>query len=232
MVDPEGPLGGAREALDERDHELRTALCGIEAVALGLNWQHDRLTTRQLEELTYAMAAEARRLRTMLDRSVGQPCVFDLAEAVRPVIACARSSGLEVRGSIPSAIDVVGRRDDTAQAVLILLDNARKHAAPSAVDVRATVCGGATTLYIEDRGSGIASELGERLFERGARGDGSSGGGLGLFIARRLMVEQGGSLAVSPRPGGGASFALCLRSAPSTSYERLRSTPRLRTVVT
>ena len=231
-MDPQGPFSQtAADALDERDHELRSALSGIEAVARGLNRQHARLTIRQVDELTHAIAAEARRLRTMLDRTSGQPRAFDLADALRPVIACARSSGLEVRSSIPRGIEVEGRREDTAQAALILLDNARKHAAPSAVDVRATVCGRATTLYVEDRGTGVGGLLDERLFERGVRGDGSSGSGLGLYIARRLMVEQGGSLSVSARPGGGASFALAFGSAPSTSHERLRSIPLLSAVV-
>ena len=112
-----------------------------------------------------------------------------------------------------------------------LLDNARKHAAMSAIDVRATVCGAATTLYVEDDGIGIASVLGERLFERGVRGDGSAGRGLGLFIARRLMTAQGGTLDVEPRPGGGTSFALGFRSAPSSSHQRIHAIPLLATVL-
>ena len=102
--------------------------------------------------------------------------------------------GLDVRVAVPCGIEIEGRRDDAAQVVFTVLDNARKHAAMSAVELRVAVSGAATTLYIEDDGIGITSALGERLFERGVRGDGSAGRGLGLFIARRLMVDQGGSL--------------------------------------
>ena len=225
---PPGPLLGKwAETLDERDHELRSALCGIEAVAQGLNCQHERLTTAQLIELTGALAAEARRLRTLLDPRTAEQATFDLADAVRPVVTSFRTMGVDVRMAVPCGIAVEGRRDDTAQAVFTLLDNARKHAAMSAIDVRATVCGGVTTLYVEDDGIGIASGLGERLFDRGVRGDSSAGRGLGLFIARRLMTAQGGSLAVQPRPGGGTSFALGLRSAPSSSHQRLHAIPLL-----
>ena len=87
----------AVDALDERDHELRSALCGIEVVAQGLNWQYDRLTTQQLAELTGALAAEARRVRSMLDPRAGQPAVFDLADAIRPVVTSFRTMGLDVR---------------------------------------------------------------------------------------------------------------------------------------
>ena len=132
----------------------------------------------------------------MLDPRAVQPAVFDLADAIRPVITSFRTMGLDVRVAVPCGIEVEGRRDDTAQVVFTLLDNARKHAAMSAVELRVAVCGEATTLYVEDDGIGITSDLGERLFERGVRGDASAGRGLGLFIARRLMIDQGGSLDV------------------------------------
>ena len=214
----------------ERDHELRAALCGIESAALSLSWHHDRLTTAQLFELTHAMAAEARRLRASLDPQVERPQPFDLAEAIRPVIMCARSLGVEVRAAVPEGIEVIGRRHDTAQVVFALLDNARKHAAPSPVDLCATVRGGLTTLFIEDYGTGITGPLSERVFERGVVGDKTGGSGLGLFIARRLMVEQGGSLSVQTRPCGGASFRVSLRAAPASSHQQLRSIPLLSAV--
>ena len=231
-MDPKGALGGTRtDARDERDHELRAALFGIEAVAQGLHCQHDRLTTQQLFVLTAALAAEARRLQSLLAPPADQPTVFDLAEAIRPVITSFRASGLDVRFAVPCGIEVAGRRDDTAQVVFTLLDNARKHAAMSAIDVRATVRGAATTLYVEDDGIGISSALCERLFERGVRGDGSAGRGLGLFIARRLMAAQGGTLDVEPRPCHGTSFALGFRSAPTSSHARIHSIPLLATVL-
>ena len=114
---------------------------------------------------------------------------------------------------MPHGIEVVGRRDTTAQVVLGLLHNARKHAPGSPVDVRASVSGDAVTLYVEDRGTGIPGPSPERVFERGVRGSDSDGSGLGLFIARRLMTEQGGSISVRSRPGGGASFVLRFRRA-------------------
>ena len=230
-MDPEAPCcGGSVDERAERDHELRAALYGIESAAIGLNSHHDRLTTAQLFELTNAMAAEARRLRALLDPQVEQPQAFDLADAIRPVITCARSLGVEVRAAVPHGVEVGGRRHDTAQVVFALLDNARQHAAPSPVDIRATVCAEVTTLYVEDCGNGITGPIRERVFERGVVGDESRGSGLGLFIARRLMVQQGGSLSVYSRPGGGASFRLGLRSAPTNSRHQIRSIPLLRAV--
>jgi signal transduction histidine kinase len=198
---------------EERDHDLRAALFGIEASAEGLSRHREQLTPRQFDELAAGLAAEVRRLRSLLDGCGTAPRTFDLADAIDPVVASGRASGLDVRSSVPRGIEVIGRRDATARVVLGLLDNARTHAPGVPVEVRASVCRGASTLYVEDRGKGVSGPAPERLFERGVRGRESTGSGLGLYIARRLMTEQGGSIGVRSRPGGGASFALRFRRA-------------------
>lgn len=210
---------GTHELL-EREHELRASLCGIEAVAVAMNELRDRLRSEDVDQLALTIASEARRLRVMLAPQAKQRAVFDLAEAIRPAIIMTSSLGVMVRDHTPTETWVHGCRDDVAQVVLALLDNARVHAARSAVDIRATDRGGITTLYIEDRGPGIKGISGKATFKRGRRGAQSPGSGLGLHIARRLMVDQGGSLTVNPRLGGGASFMLTLPSSPSGSPVR------------
>ncbi len=225
-------MGGYRgldsDELLEREHELRASLCGIEAVAVAMNDLRDRLRSEDVDQLALAIASEARRLRLMLVPQAKQRADFDLAEAIRPAIIMTCSLGVVVCDAVPAGMWVHGCRDDVAQVVFALLDNARVHAAPSVVDVRATDRGGITTLFIEDRGPGMARIS---AFRRGRRGPQSPGSGLGLHIARRLMVDQGGSLTVNPRPGGGASFMLTLPSAPSASPERLPQVAQQPTVV-
>ena len=223
--------GTDTDELLERDHELRASLFGIEAVAVALNEQRDRLPSGDVDQLALAIASEARRLQLMLAPRAKQLTAFDLAEAIRPAILMIRSLGVVVHDAVPTGMLVQGCRDDVAQVVLALLDNARVHAAPSAVDVRAKLRGATTTLYIEDRGPGIARTGGPLMFKRGERGAQSSGSGLGLFIARRLMVDQAGSLTVYPRVGGGASFALSLPTSASGSSARRSRVARQAAVV-
>ena len=59
------------------------------------------------------------------------------------------------------------------------------------------------TLSVADRGPGVTPAQRSALFERGTRSAETGGAGLGLFVARRLMAEQGGALWFEPRPGGG-----------------------------
>jgi signal transduction histidine kinase len=159
--------------------------------------------------------AEVRRLRGVLTGCRSSRDRFDLAEAIEPVLACARSCGLDVRSTVPRGIDVEGCRASTGQVVLALLDNARHHTASSPVEVRVTVVGDVAALYVEDRGLDLPGLSPARLFDRGVRGDDSNGSGLGLCIAKRLMSEQGGSIAARPRLGGGTSFVVRLRRTPS-----------------
>ena len=103
---------------------------------------------------------------------------------------------------------VVGDRHRTAQVVVGLLDNARQHAPASPIDIRAHELCRKVALYADDRGSGVPVDLRDQLFERGVCGEATGGTGLGLYVARRVMEEQGGAIAVRSRPGGGATFVL------------------------
>lgn len=197
--------------LAERDHELRAALFGLEASAALLSNHRGQLSSTQVGELTAGMVAESRRARAVLNGGNCPPGTFDLGDVIRPVVACARASGLDVALFVRPGVEVEGRRDSTAQVLVALLDNVRAHAGSPAVDVLVAVLDDEVAVYVEDRGNGIPAPLRRRVFERGVTGDGSAGSGLGLHIAQRLMAGQGGSISVRDRRGGGTSFVLRLR---------------------
>ena len=204
-------MSSGLDGLAERNHELRAALFGIEASAAGRSHHRDRLTSVQVDELVEGLVAEIRRVKSLVHGEVGAPTRFDLGDAIAPVLTCARASGLQVVSLLPRGIIVQGRPDSTAQVVVALLDNARQHAPGSPVEVRAESLCDVATVFVEDRGPGITAKVPERIFGRGVRGGDSGGSGLGLYIARRVMVEQGGSIDVKARPGGGTSFVLRFR---------------------
>jgi signal transduction histidine kinase len=52
------------------------------------------------------------------------------------------------------------------------------------------------------------------LFERFARGPGSTGLGLGLYLARQIAMAHGGTLEVTSKPGDGTRFELALPETP------------------
>jgi len=197
-----GRLHGA-----ELRHETRAALFGVEAAASGLT-RHRLLTAEQIDELSRGLVAEVRRLLTLLGGRSSETGTFDLGAAITPVFTCARADGVVVRSNVPDGIRVSGRADSTAQVVLALLTNAQRHAPGSPVDVRVSQSDDGVVLYVEDRGPGVPPSLQERLFARHVRVVPSDGSGLGLFIARRLMEDQRGTIVVQPRAGGGSCFVL------------------------
>jgi signal transduction histidine kinase len=209
-----GDVGGSWEPavvaarLAERDHELRAALFGIEASASGLDRHRSRLTSTQVDELVDGLVAEIRRLRTLFDGPAVTPSTFDLGDAIRRVVACARASGLDVTFFLPPGVEVEGDRERAAQVLVALLDNVHRHAESSPVDVRVAELDDVVEIYVEDRGPGIPAPLRHCLFERGVCGEATGGTGLGLHIAHRLMIEQGGSIAARSRRGGGTKFVL------------------------
>jgi K+-sensing histidine kinase KdpD len=106
------------------------------------------------------------------------------------------------------------------QVVFSLLENAGKYSPPgSIVRVSAERCGEGIQISVEDEGPGIPQALRERVFDKffrgqepGAHGARVSGLGLGLTIARGIVVGQNGRIWVEERKGqaSGARFVFTL----------------------
>jgi two-component system OmpR family sensor kinase len=197
----------------EQRHELRSALFGIEASAHGLSYAQADLTSTQINQLAQAMLHEVRRVRSMIEGRVSDAAAFDLATAIGPAIVSAQACGQQLQSDVPTGLFVDGCPETATQVVVALLENARRHAPGAPVELRASVRRGSVFLHVEDRGPGIAWRMRRRVFDRGICRVGGNGSGLGLFIARRLMSEQGGTITARSRRGGGTSFVLRFRSA-------------------
>src|SRR3954470_18071417 len=94
-LEPQPAVSGQRP-LSERDHELRAALYGMEALARGLCDNREHLPSAQVDDLLLSLVAEIRRVRALVAGRVGRPRTFDLAAAIGPVVSCARAAGLDV----------------------------------------------------------------------------------------------------------------------------------------
>jgi PAS domain S-box-containing protein len=77
--------------------------------------------------------------------------------------------------------------------------------------------GAQACIEVSDRGPGVPAHLAERIFEPFFTTRANSGGtGLGLWLARGIVEEEGGTLALSARPGGGAVFRVSLPAATAS----------------
>jgi signal transduction histidine kinase len=103
----------------------------------------------------------------------------------------------------------LARRDEVKEVLVNLLENARQSGAGT-VTVR--VEGDGTALAVEDDGAGIPPDALPRVFEP-AFSTTSSGAGLGLAIARRLVDGWNGEIGITSTVGRGTRVWLRLRAA-------------------
>ena len=228
----EQALQAQRRLAADASHELRTPLTTLRG-NLGLLRRDPPIDAADREAVIHDMLDETNRLirlvndllvlaradagRTLRSERVPlQPLVEDIcrqAKLLGPgrVIEC--DNGLNVA--------VIGDRDALKQVLLILLDNALKHAQPGGTIALATsMREGRVSVSIRDTGPGIAPEALPHIFERFYRSDSSrtgAGAGLGLAIAKELIEAQRGAISVESQVGRGSVFTVTLPGADHTT---------------
>ena len=145
------------------------------------------------------------------DDDPSEAVLVPLDDVIWPVVVCQRELGATVHWE-PSGSKALGRPDDIAEIVNILLTNARLHAAGTPVEVLVAEAEDCVQVTVADKGPGVPSDAAEQIFERERRSSRSPGQGLGLNIARRIVATQGGRLELLATSAAGAQFMLTLPS--------------------
>jgi two-component system, OmpR family, sensor histidine kinase BaeS len=219
-----------RRLLANLVHELRRPLGALRsAVYALLNGASDEVELR--DELLTGIDEELKRLQRMLDdlsalyeQALGrlelQPQTTDFSEWLATVVSpwreAAQHKGLAWQVELPTPGPAVPIDPDRlAQAVGNLLSNAIKYTPPGgAVAVKAGVSDENVLITVSDTGPGIPPEEQHQIFEPFARSRDRQraiqGLGLGLAIARDLVVAHGGRLEVASAPGAGSHFTIRL----------------------
>lgn len=193
----------------ERLHEIGATIAGIANVSHILH-TNPALPDDRRRHLERAMEAEATRLqRLMDDRRTARFEQTDLDAVLEPLVTAHRARGRQVAWA-PSQVKAPCRPDDVAEVVNILLENAAQHAR-TACTLEVHPSADPVEIRVGDDGPGVPADLAGSIFDWGRRGPSSTGQGIGLHIAHRLMVEQGGDLRLEPAPPGrGATFVVVL----------------------
>jgi signal transduction histidine kinase len=225
-------------------HELRTPLAlvlgpaerSLARLPAGHPSRHDlevilrnaRVLLRHVNDLLDTSKIEAARL----DLEYAE---LDLAYLVRTVANSFETQAAERRIRLVVLTPVVG--DVTAQVdpgrvhqvLLNLLSNAFKFTPlGGTVRIELSVVADADAVHLEvaDSGPGISPGRRDEVFERFLQLDGSTtrrmrGTGLGLHIARELVILHGGTISVGDAPEGGAVLAveLPLQAPPGTEVQ-------------
>jgi len=130
----------------------------------------------------------------------------DLAPVVETIVDEFQDQGRDVSlGGVDSA-PVLGQAPSLKRAFSNLIGNALKYGDVARVTIAAA--GGHFTVTVEDEGPGIPADARRRVFEpfvrlEESRSRETGGSGLGLTIARAVIVAHGGEISLDDRPGGG-----------------------------
>jgi len=127
---------------------------------------------------------------------------FDLREALRSAAdRAAMAYGEAPAVALPESSAVASAdRDRVEQVLANVVDNAYRHGG-GAPRLALRRNGPGFVIEVADEGPGLSAEARAHLFEAFARGDGAKGSGLGLAVAREIVVRHGGRLDVSGPPG-------------------------------
>jgi two-component system sensor histidine kinase AdeS len=99
------------------------------------------------------------------------------------------------------------------QALLALLENARRYASPGILRIQTRIQDAHCFLCVEDEGPGISAAMAESVFAAFQRGDHSrsrerGGSGLGLAVVRAIAQAHGGTATCRPGNNSGTLFEL------------------------
>jgi PAS domain S-box-containing protein len=163
--------------------------------------------------------------------------VVDLAAVAQSAI---RMAAHETRGRArvervaDEAAVVRVRSARIAQVVLNLVVNAAQaippgNASENRISVRTRRSGDKVRLEVSDTGPGVDPAVADRIFEPFFTTRERTGGtGLGLWLARGIVEEEGGTLTFHDEPGGGACFVVELPAAPEGSSPDVRTRDSVR----
>lgn len=143
-----------------------------------------------------------------LEHVQGKPEDLALGPLLREVVCEVPRMLVEV---VACDVAVHAHDEDLRTVLRNLLMNVRDHAGGRAV-VTCRTQDRRVTVTVADDGPGLGPRQLATLFQRGARGPGSRGLGLGLHVARLLCRRQGGDLRLL-RSVGGCTFEIVLWAA-------------------
>ena len=178
------PIVSAIDELDRLSNFLNASLDVAEAKADALRLTK---TSIDLDEL----------LRVMID--LYEPCMSD--------------KGLTIRLRSAGAMLIAGDAALMHRMIANLFDNEWKHLpASSTVTIHLAARLDSITLTLEDDGPGFADEVSHTLFEKRAKGNESTGHGLGLAFVHAVVHAHGGTVSATNREEGGAQIVIELPS--------------------
>ena len=220
-------LAERNNMLEAMGHDLRTPLARVQL----------RLDAVEPPALREKLAANIEEIRSIIEQGLELARSLRTTEKAVPMEAAAFvesiADDMAANGGAVSFTDnaegpllIAARPTCLRRAVENLAGNAIKYAGGAELSVERR--GESAIIRVEDRGPGIPPELLEKVFEpyfrvEGSRSRGTGGTGLGLTIARNMVLLNNGSLTLENREGGGLRAVITLPALKMAKIGEIRS---------
>jgi signal transduction histidine kinase len=190
---------------------------------------------KTVESLANNATAVSRRLREYIDLArlefgelPVQPKALNLDEAIAQVArqfkvaARTKGLGLVVEPSVKALPPVLADPIRLGQVLSNLVANAVKFTERGQVTISTELYDRSIAVHIVDTGAGIPAAQLPKLFEDFYQSDPSqakdkAASGLGLMLARRLVIRMGGDLWASSTVGAGSRFSFTVPRSPEAA---------------
>jgi signal transduction histidine kinase len=210
-------------------HELANPLNAIKMTLSVLQHHRERFPAATVEDYLARAMGEVGKLERLLRalKTFGMlgaprvralpaaPFLVSLEESAAAVLL-ARGVELSVAAE-PGLGELYADPIALRQVLANLLENAAdasERSATHAIRIRARRTPELLFIEVDDDGEGIPMELQPRLFEPFFTTK-PTGVGLGLVVARKLVVQMGGQISIASRRGVGTTVTLSLAAAPA-----------------
>ncbi|KAF1047453.1 MAG: Sensor histidine kinase CpxA [Herbaspirillum frisingense] len=217
-----------RRLLHDVSHELRSPIARLQ-VAIGLARVQDKdkldLTLERIERESVRMDKLVGELLTLSRLEANVPGSMEEAIAIQAMLADmindasfeAGANGKHIEGQIDCRVQIKGNPELLYRAIENVLRNAIKHTAPDTtvqIHTQLDDINKLLHLSILDRGPGVPEDEMNSIFELFFRSSrtksNSSGHGLGLSIARRIIEAHNGFIRAANRNDGGLRVDITL----------------------
>lgn len=217
-----------KQFVSDASHELRTPIAVIQGYADMLD-RWGKNDTEVLQESVTAIRNEAVSMQELIEKLLFlarhdnstlelQKEEFSLSEMLQEIVRETEIIDTEhkITLEINQEISIVADRARLKQAFRIFLDNALKYTPMNGViTVKAYKENDRTEVSIKDNGIGMNQEELRHIFDRFYRSDQSrtkakGGYGLGLAIAKIIVLGHNGKIRVKSKTGEGSEFIIIL----------------------
>lgn len=216
----------------DASHELRTPLTvlslGVESLQNDDESKLSGFAQEVLRDMQHETKYMSRLIEALLTLARGDEENTPLARAkvdltevavkvcnkMRP-LAAKKGLGLEYAAGDAPQVFILGDKNKMEQLLIIFIDNAIKYSESGTITVTVDAYSMHAVIKVMDEGIGISESDAQKIFERfyrvdKARSRAAGGFGLGLNIARIIVVRHGGTVSVKPRSPHGSIFTVRL----------------------